>query len=106
MEPGESVSEACEREVLEEASIRVQTTHLVAVYSNPHILLQYPDGNKWQLTILHFATFHPAHPPDHVLPTVRPDGLAGSLGRPSSTRRQEYIDSSETGFFFTLKIVC
>ena len=54
MEPGESVTEACEREVMEEAGIRVKATRLVAVYSNPHILLEYPDGNKWQLVVLHF----------------------------------------------------
>jgi len=28
---------------------------LVAVYNSPHILLEYPDGNRLQLVVLHFA---------------------------------------------------
>jgi ADP-ribose pyrophosphatase YjhB (NUDIX family) len=56
MEPGESVTEACEREVLEETGIHVKVTHLIGVYNNPHMLLEYPDGNQWQLVVLHFAT--------------------------------------------------
>jgi ADP-ribose pyrophosphatase YjhB (NUDIX family) len=55
MEPGESVSEACQREVLEETGIRVNISHLIGVYNNPHLLVEYPDGNQWQLIILHFA---------------------------------------------------
>ena len=55
MEPGESVTEACEREVMEETGIQVEATQLIAVYNNPHMLLEYPDGNKWQLVVLHFA---------------------------------------------------
>ncbi len=54
MEPGESVTEACEREVREEAGIRVKVVELTAVYSDPNILLTYPDGNEWQLVVLHF----------------------------------------------------
>lgn len=35
MEPGESVAEACQREVLEETGVRVNVTHLIGVYNNP-----------------------------------------------------------------------
>ena len=55
MEPGESLTEACVREVLEETGLTVQVQRLISVYTNPHILLKYPDGNLWQLIVLHFA---------------------------------------------------
>ncbi len=54
MEAGESFSEACQREVLEETGLRVRVKHLVGVYTTPNLLLEYPDGNKWQLVVLHF----------------------------------------------------
>ncbi|WP_420643853.1 NUDIX domain-containing protein [Candidatus Leptofilum sp.] len=55
MEAGESLTEACAREVLEETGLRIQVQRLISVYTNPHLLLKYSDGNRWQLTILHFA---------------------------------------------------
>jgi ADP-ribose pyrophosphatase YjhB (NUDIX family) len=55
MEAGESVTEACEREVWEETGLRVNVIRLAAVYSDPNILLEYADGNKWQLVVLHFV---------------------------------------------------
>ncbi|MBU0495399.1 MAG: NUDIX domain-containing protein [Chloroflexi bacterium] len=55
MEPGESVAEACAREVWEETGVRVRVERLVAVYSTPHKLLEYPDGNRYQLVVLHLA---------------------------------------------------
>ena len=54
MEPGESVAEACAREVKEECGLEVDVQELIAVYSSPDHLLVYEDGNKWQLIILHF----------------------------------------------------
>jgi len=55
MEPGESAAEACAREVLEEAGLRVRVSRLIAVYSNPNILVEYPDGNRYQIVALYFA---------------------------------------------------
>jgi ADP-ribose pyrophosphatase YjhB (NUDIX family) len=55
MEAGESLSEACAREVWEETGVRVRVGRLVAVYTSPHILIEYPDGNRIQLVVLHFA---------------------------------------------------
>jgi ADP-ribose pyrophosphatase YjhB (NUDIX family) len=54
MEPGENFIEACAREVFEETGLRVQVKRLISIYTNPDILLEYPDGNRWQLVILHF----------------------------------------------------
>ncbi|MBN1136544.1 MAG: NUDIX domain-containing protein [Anaerolineae bacterium] len=55
MEPGESAAEASAREVLEETGLQVRVGRLIAVYSNPNILLEYPDGNRYQIIALYFA---------------------------------------------------
>lgn len=47
MESGESVTEACVREVFEETRLRVEVKGLVGVYTSPHYLLEYPDGHRW-----------------------------------------------------------
>jgi len=54
LEPGESATEACEREVLEETGLSVRVKRLVGVYSHPDQLVVYPDGNKFQIVALHF----------------------------------------------------
>jgi 8-oxo-dGTP pyrophosphatase MutT (NUDIX family) len=54
MEPGESVAEACEREVWEETGLKVRVKRLVGVYSHPDQLIVYPDGNKAHIVALHF----------------------------------------------------
>jgi 8-oxo-dGTP pyrophosphatase MutT (NUDIX family) len=56
VEAGESVAEACEREVLEETGLRVRVKRLVGVYSHPDQLAVYPDGNKTHFIVLHFET--------------------------------------------------
>ena len=54
LEPGESVAEACEREVFEETGLSVIVKRLVGVYSHPDQLTVYSDGNKFQIVALHF----------------------------------------------------
>ena len=54
VESGESVAEACEREVLEETGLKVRVRRLVGVYSHPDQLVVYPDGNKAFIVALHF----------------------------------------------------
>jgi ADP-ribose pyrophosphatase YjhB (NUDIX family) len=54
MEAGESLSEACMREVFEETGLKVKVNRLLSVYTSPHRLLTYLDGNKLQAVNLHF----------------------------------------------------
>ena len=49
MEPGESVAETCAREVWEETGLRVRVVKLLGVYTSPHLIVEYPDGNKFQI---------------------------------------------------------
>jgi ADP-ribose pyrophosphatase YjhB (NUDIX family) len=58
MEPGESVTEACEREVLEETGLVVSVTRLIGVYSDPDRLLVYADGNAYHVVGLCFLAEH------------------------------------------------
>jgi len=53
-EPGESVAEACEREVLEETGLSVRVMRLVGVYSHPGQLSVYSETDKYQIVALHF----------------------------------------------------
>ena len=54
MESGESFSEACKREIKEETGLEINVNRLIGIYTSPNLLLEYPDGNKWQLVVLHF----------------------------------------------------
>ena len=54
MKSGESVAEACEREVLEETGLTVRVKRLIGVYSDPDQLVIYPDGNKAFFVVLSF----------------------------------------------------
>jgi len=54
MESGESAAEACIREVWEETGLHVEVKRLIGVYSNPHQLVVYPDGNKVHFVVLSF----------------------------------------------------
>jgi ADP-ribose pyrophosphatase YjhB (NUDIX family) len=51
---GESVSEGCEREVLEETGLQVRVIRLTGIYSDPNQVVVYPDGNKAHIVVLNF----------------------------------------------------
>ena len=54
VEPGESVAEACEREVFEETGLSVRVKRFVGVYSHPDQLTVYSETDKFQIIALHF----------------------------------------------------
>ena len=54
VESGESLAEACEREVFEETGLNVRVKRLVGVYSHPDQLVVYPDGHKAFIVAIHF----------------------------------------------------
>ena len=54
VESGESLAEACEREVWEETGLQVRVKRLVGVYSHPDQLVVYPDGRKAFIVAIHF----------------------------------------------------
>ncbi|MEO8610620.1 MAG: NUDIX domain-containing protein [Chloroflexota bacterium] len=49
MEAGESLMETCAREVMEETGLLVKVGRLIGVYSTPHRIIEYADGNRKQL---------------------------------------------------------
>jgi ADP-ribose pyrophosphatase YjhB (NUDIX family) len=54
LEAGESVSEACRREVREETGLEVVPTQLIGIYSNPDRLFVYPNGNRFHIVSMNF----------------------------------------------------
>jgi ADP-ribose pyrophosphatase YjhB (NUDIX family) len=54
VDAGESVGEACEREVLEETGLIVRVKKLVGVYSDPNRITEYADGNRFHVVALNF----------------------------------------------------
>ena len=54
VEPGESVAEGCEREVLEETGLSIRVKRFVGVYSHPDQLTVYSETDKFQIVALHF----------------------------------------------------
>lgn len=49
VDPGESLAEACAREVREEVGVDVRITRLLGTYSSPDVVAAYPDGNRAQI---------------------------------------------------------
>lgn len=48
IDPGESMSECCAREVLEETGLEISVGRLIGVYSSPNHIIEYADGNRRQ----------------------------------------------------------
>jgi len=75
MDPGETITQAAVREVKEETGIEVEVVSLVGIYSDPHHVVEYADGEVRQQFSVCFA--------------CRPTG--GMAGRDN--------EMSEVGFF-------
>lgn len=54
VDPGETVAESCAREVLEETGLRVRVGRIIGVYSSPDRVVDYGDGNRYQIVSLSF----------------------------------------------------
>ena len=54
VDPGESVEETIIREVQEETGVSVRVLRLIGVYSDPDMLVVFPDGNTVQVVALNF----------------------------------------------------
>lgn len=54
MEAGETIEEACTREILEETGLRTHLVRLVGVYSDPNAITEYTDGNRYQVVGISF----------------------------------------------------
>lgn len=54
IDPGESAAEACAREVLEETGLVVEVIRLIGVYTTPHRIIEYADGNRFQAVTMCF----------------------------------------------------
>ena len=48
-DPGESLTETCERELWEETGLRATVQRLVGIYSDPNSVVRYADGSTWQV---------------------------------------------------------
>jgi 8-oxo-dGTP pyrophosphatase MutT (NUDIX family) len=54
IDPGESAEEACVREVWEETGLNSRVTRLIGIYTDPHMIVEYADGNRHQIIALSF----------------------------------------------------
>jgi 8-oxo-dGTP pyrophosphatase MutT (NUDIX family) len=79
MEAGESAAETCAREVWEETGLRVQVGKLIGVYSSPHRLVKYADGNRYHIVGLLFEA----------------EPIGGTLGLSNETTEAGYFSLAD-----------
>ena len=79
MESGESITETCAREVWEETGLQVKVDRLIGVYTSPHRIIEYADGNQFQLVSFNFE----------AIP------VSGTLGLSDETTAYGYFSQEE-----------
>jgi 8-oxo-dGTP pyrophosphatase MutT (NUDIX family) len=79
MDPGESLEECCVREVWEETGLTVRVVRLTGIYSTPHRVTYYADGNRWQIVVANFLA----------------EITGGSLGLSDETTAVDFFSQSD-----------
>lgn len=79
MDAGESLEECCVREVWEETGLKVRVVRLIGVYSTPHRIVYYKDGNRWQIVAANFLA----------------EIISGTLGVSNETTAADFFSPSE-----------
>lgn len=81
MDPGEYMAETVAREVKEETGIDVEVTGLVGIYTNPHHVMAYDDGEVRQQCSICFTTRM----------------LGGQIATSSETSEVKFVDPADLG---------
>jgi 8-oxo-dGTP pyrophosphatase MutT (NUDIX family) len=81
IEAGERPAEAAERETYEETGLVVRVTGLVGVYSDPDVVVVYPDGNRVQVVGVVF----------------RAEPVRGEAGRSAEVSESRWCTAAEAG---------
>jgi 8-oxo-dGTP pyrophosphatase MutT (NUDIX family) len=79
MDSGESASEAIIREVWEETGLQVEVDRLAGIYTTPHRIVRYADGNTFQFVAMSFMA--------HI--------IGGELGLSDETTAYGYFSLAE-----------
>jgi 8-oxo-dGTP pyrophosphatase MutT (NUDIX family) len=79
MEPGESASEACIREVWEETGLRAAVRRLIGIYTTPHRIVEYASGGRFQFVSFCFEM----------------DIMGGELGLSNETTAFDFFSTEE-----------
>jgi 8-oxo-dGTP pyrophosphatase MutT (NUDIX family) len=105
MDAGESWEECCVREVWEETGLEVRVVRLLGIYSTPHRVVSYEDGNRWQIVTANFLAEIISGTPDVSNETTdvgffSPSEMAElDIVDPHIERIQDFLACQEAAFF-------
>lgn len=105
MDAGESLEECCVREVWEETGLTVRVVRLLGIYSTPHRVACYDDGNRWQTVSANFLAEITSGTPGVSNETTAvgffssSDIAALDVVDPHIERIQDFFTGQEAAFF-------